>query len=216
MDEQPPTCFVVDDDASVRRSLSYLIQSLGYRVETFDCAAAFLARKRFRSIGCIIADVKMPGMSGMELQEVLGRSDSALPIIFITGHGDLRMGVGAMKEGAVDFLAKPFEDEELVRAIETALRRCRQIRQTARTVAEARKRIENLSPREYEVLRHVITGRLNKQIAFDLGIAEQTIKIHRGRIMKKLAVGSLADLIRLTEKAGIVPAPRRPAQSRRP
>ena len=207
MDEQPATCFVVDDDASVRRSLSFLIKSLGYRVETFDCAAAFLARKSHEGIGCLITDVKMPGMSGLDLQDVLGRRGAPLPIIFITGHGDLPMGVEAMKKGAVDFLAKPFDDEDLTAAIELALERCRNARETSAAADAAQHRIETLSPREHEVLRHVISGRLNKQIAFDLGIAEHTVKIHRGRIMKKLAVDSLADLVRLAEKAGLAPTP---------
>jgi FixJ family two-component response regulator len=204
---KPVTCFVVDDDASVRRSLSFLIKSLGYRVETFDCADAFLARKPFGGIGCIITDVKMPGMSGLDLQDVLGSGDSALPIIFITGHGDLPMGVKAMKKGAVDFLAKPFDDEELIAAIALAVDRCRKTRETASAAEAARRRIETLSPREQEVLRHVISGRLNKEIAYDLGIAEQTVKIHRGRLVKKLEVNSLADLVRLAEKAGLAPAP---------
>jgi FixJ family two-component response regulator len=197
----------VDDDASVRRSLSFLIRSLGYRVETFDCANALLARKPYGGIGCIITDVKMPGMSGLDLQDALNRVDTVLPIIFITGHGDLPMGVGAMKKGAVDFLAKPFDDEELIGAIEVALEKCRQARQRSEVLDNASRRIETLSPREHDVLRHVISGRLNKQIAYDLGIAEQTVKIHRGRIMKKLEVASLADLIRLAEKSGITPAP---------
>lgn len=207
MDNQPATCFVVDDDASVRRSLSFLIKSLGYRVETFDCADAFLARKPHDSIGCIITDVKMPGMTGLDLQDVLGRRGAPLPIIFITGHGDLPMGIGAMKKGAVDFLTKPFDDEDLTAAIALALERCRNARETSAAAAAAQHRIETLSPREHEVLRHVISGRLNKQIAFDLGIAEHTVKIHRGRIMKKLAVDSLADLVRLADKAGLAPAP---------
>jgi FixJ family two-component response regulator len=206
-EQKPVTCFVVDDDASVRRSLSFLIKSLGYRVETFDSAEAFLARKPHGGIGCIITDVKMPGMNGLDLQDVLGRGDSPLPVIFITGHGDLPMGVDAMKKGAVDFLAKPFDDEDLIGAIEVAVARCRNARETAAASAAVQRRIENLSPREHEVLRHVISGRLNKQIAYDLGIAEHTVKIHRGRIMKKLAVDSLADLVRLAEKAGLAPAP---------
>jgi len=206
MDEQTATCFVVDDDASVRRSLTFLIRSLGYRVETFDCADAFLTRKPYEGIGCIITDVKMPGMSGLDLQDVLGRCDTPLPIIFITGHGDLSMGVGAMKKDAVDFLAKPFDEEELIAAIAAALDKCRKARQASEEVTNAQQRFDKLSTREHEVLRHVIAGQLNKQIAYDLGIAEQTVKIHRGRIMKKLAVDSLAALVRLAEKAGIVPA----------
>ena len=206
MDNQPATCFVVDDDASVRRSLSFLIQSLGYRVETFDCADAFLARKPHEGIGCIITDVKMPGMSGLDLQDVLGRRGAPLPIIFITGHGDLPMGVAAMKKGAVDFLAKPFDEEDLIAAIEAAMDKCRKAREASAVVTAAQRRLEALSAREREVLRHVIAGRLNKQIAHDLGIAEQTVKIHRGRIMKKIQVASLAELVRLADKAGIGPA----------
>jgi FixJ family two-component response regulator len=206
MDSDPATCFVVDDDASVRRSLSFLIKSLGYRVETFDCADAFLARKHYDGIGCIITDVKMPGTSGLELQDVLGRGHTPLPIIFITGHGDLPMGVGAMKQGAVDFLAKPFDDEDLIAAIEVALEKCHQTLRQSKALAEARRRIDTLSPRERDVLRHVIAGRLNKQIAYDLGIAEHTVKIHRGRIMKKLEMDSLADLVRLAAQAGVAPA----------
>jgi len=206
MAEQPVTCFVVDDDASVRRSLSFLIKSLGYRVETFDSGDAMLARKPYDGIGCIITDVKMPGTSGLDLQDTLGLGDDPLPIIFITGHGDLPMGVGAMKKGAVDFLSKPFDDEDLIAAIEIALERCRKARQASEGVADVHRRLEKLSPREHDVLRHVIAGRLNKQIAYDLGIAEQTVKIHRGRIMKKIQVASLAELVRLADKAGIGPA----------
>lgn len=206
MDEHLPTCFVVDDDASVRRSLSFLITSLHYRVETFDSADAFLVRESFDGIGCIITDVRMPGMSGLDLQDVLGGFDSPLPVIFITGHGDLPMGVGAMKKGAVDFLAKPFDDEDLIAAIELAMEKCRNARKTATAADTAKRSVETLSPREYEVLRHVISGRLNKQIAYDLGIAEHTVKIHRGRVMKKLAVDSLADLVRLAGKAGVATA----------
>jgi len=206
MDSDTATCFVVDDDASVRRSLSFLITSLGYRVETFDSADAFLARKPCGGIGCIITDVKMPGTSGLELQDLLGRGNTPLPVIFITGHGDLPMGVGAMKKGAVDFLAKPFDDEDLIAAIEVALEKCRQTLRQFKALAEARRRIDTLSPRERDVLRHVIAGRLNKQIAYDLGIAEHTVKIHRGRIMKKLEMDSLADLVRLAAQAGVAPA----------
>ena len=205
MDDQPATCFVVDDDASVRQSLSFLIESIGYRVETFDCADAFLARESHGGIGCIISDIKMPGMNGLALQDIVERGNSPLPIIFITGHGDLPMGVAAMKKGAVDFLAKPFDEEDLIAAIEAAMDKCRKVQEASAMVASAQRRLETLSAREREVLRHVIAGRLNKQIAHNLGIAEQTVKIHRGRIMKKLAVGSLAELVRLAQTAGILP-----------
>jgi FixJ family two-component response regulator len=207
MDEKTVTCFVVDDDASVRQSLSFLLRSLRYRVETFDSADGFLSRDRYDGIGCIITDVKMPGMSGLDLQDTVGRGDNPLPIIFITGHGDLPMGVRAMKKGAVDFLAKPFDDEDLISAIAAALDKCRKARQASEDVTNAQNRFDKLSPREHDVLRHVISGRLNKQIAGELDIAEQTVKIHRGRIMKKLGVDSVAELVRLAEKAGIAHAP---------
>jgi FixJ family two-component response regulator len=207
MDEKTVTCFVVDDDASVRQSLSFLLRSLRYRVETFDSADGFLSRDRYDGIGCIITDVKMPGMSGLDLQDTVGRGDNPLPIIFITGHGDLPMGVRAMKKGAVDFLAKPFDDEDLISAIAAALDKCRKARQASEDVTNAQNRFDKLSPREHDVLRHVISGRLNKQIAGELDIAEQTVKIHRGRIMKKLGVDSIAELVRLAEKAGISHAP---------
>ena len=207
MDEKTVTCFVVDDDASVRQSLSFLLRSLRYRVETFDSADGFLSRDRYDGIGCIITDVKMPGMSGLDLQDTVGRSDNPLPIIFITGHGDLPMGVRAMKKGAVDFLAKPFDDGDLISAIAAALDKCRKARQASKDVTNAQNRFDKLSPREHDVLRHVISGRLNKQIAGELDIAEQTVKIHRGRIMKKLGVDSVAELVRLAEKAGIAHAP---------
>jgi FixJ family two-component response regulator len=206
MDEKTVTCFVVDDDASVRQSLSFLLRSLRYRVETFDSADGFLSRDRYDGIGCIITDVKMPGMSGLDLQDTVGRGDNPLPIIFITGHGDLPMGVRAMKKGAVDFLAKPFDDEDLISAIAAALDKCRKARQASEDVTNAQNRFDKLSPREHDVLRHVISGRLNKQIAGELDIAEQTVKIHRGRIMKKLGVDSIAELVRLAEKAGIAHA----------
>lgn len=207
MDEHSVTCFVVDDDASVRQSLSFLLRSLRYRVETFDSADRFLSRDRYDGIGCIITDVKMPGMSGLDLQDTIGRGDNPLPIIFITGHGDLPMGVRAMKKGAVDFLAKPFDDEDLISAIAAALDKCRKARQASKDVTNAQNRFDKLSPREHDVLRQVISGRLNKQIAGELDIAEQTVKIHRGRIMKKLGVDSVAELVRLAEKAGIAHAP---------
>lgn len=207
MDEQSITCFVVDDDASIRQSLSFLLRSLRYRVETFDSADGFLSREHYDGIGCIITDVKMPGMSGLDLQETVNSGDAPMPVIFITGHGDLSMGVGAMKKGAVDFLAKPFDDGMLISAIETAICKHRNARRQYEESRDILHRVENLSPRENEVLRHVISGRLNKQIAGELDIAEQTVKIHRGRIMKKLGVDSVAELVRLAEKAGIPYAP---------
>ena len=198
--------FVVDDDASIRRALFYLLESAGYRAEVYASAEEFLARERFDGVGCIILDVRMPGLSGMELQEKLLRSDySGMPVVFLTGHGELGIGIRAMKKGAVDFLTKPCDDEQLLTVVSDALAKARQARAEFDEAQTIRGRIRQLTPREEEILRHVIAGRLNKQIAADLVIAEDTVKKHRGRLMEKLCVGSVADLVRLAEKAGIKP-----------
>jgi FixJ family two-component response regulator len=199
------TVFVIDDDASIRKSLSRLLRSVGYTTETFASAEEFLGRDHFSGIGCLLLDVQMPGLSGMDLQEELSKADYHMPIIFITGHGDIPMSVQAMKKGAVDFLAKPFDDEQLLQAVRTAIGKDREARALHAEVREVRRRIELLTPREKEMLRYVITGMLNKQIALKLGIAEKTVKVHRGRIMEKLHANSVADLVRLAEKAGIKP-----------
>ena len=203
MAEPQPTVFVVDDDASMRRALSYLLGSAGYRVETYLSAEKFLAREHYDGVGCIILDVRMPGLSGMDLQEKLIRSAYSMPIIFLTGHGELAMGVEAMKKGAIDFLTKPCDDEELLGVVHSTIEKARKERTRFEEAKEIRRRIGLLTPRENEILRYVITGMLNKQIAAKLGIAEATVKIHRGRIMEKLCAESVADLIRLAAKAGI-------------
>jgi two-component system, LuxR family, response regulator FixJ len=203
--ESKPTVFVIDDDASIRKSLSRLLRYAGHTTETFASAEKFLGREHYDGIGCLLLDVKMPGLSGMDLQEKLNEADYHLPIIFITGHGDIPMSVEAMKKGAADFLTKPFEDEDVLQAIESAIDRNRKARAEYDEILDIRKRLDLLTPREYEVFRYVITGRLNKQIAFDLGIAEKTVKIHRGRIMEKLRVGSSAELVHLAGKAGVKP-----------
>ena len=200
-----PTVFIIDDDASIRKSLSRLLRSAGHTTETFASAEEFLGREHYNGIGCLLLDVQMPGLSGMDLQEELSKADYHMPIIFITGHGDIPMSVEAMKKGAVDFLIKPFDDRKLLQAVESAIERNRQTRAEHDETLDIRKRIELLTPRENEILRYVITGMLNKQIALKLDIAEKTIKIHRGRIMEKLRVHSVADLVRLAEKAGITP-----------
>lgn len=205
MNENATRVFIIDDDDAVRRGLTDLLESANYDVETFAAAEDFLARMPFSGIGCIVLDMRMPGMSGLDLQERLNQVENSMPIVFITGHGDLPMGVDAMKKGAVDFLAKPFEDEQLLTAVEIALEKNRQDTSTFEVLQGFRKRIEALSPREFEIFRLVIGGYLNKQIAFALNIAEQTVKHHRGRVMRKLQAGSLADLVRLAEKAGITP-----------
>ena len=202
----PATIFLVDDDASVRRALARLIRSAGYRVEAFPSARDFLDRgPAADGPACLVLDIRMPGLTGLDLQGELQKNDSILPIIFITGYGDIPMSVKAMKAGAVDFLPKPVNDAALLRAIEQALARA------AREVAELaerkdiQRRLGTLTPRERQVLEHVIGGQLNKQIAFDLGTVERTIKVHRARVMDKMHVGSLAELVRIAEKIGIPP-----------
>ncbi len=205
MTKPPPTVFVIDDNASMRRALSYLFVAAGYKVETYSSAEAFLKRENYDDVGCIVLDVRMPGLSGMELQEKLIRSAYSMPIIFLTGHGEVAMGVQAMKKGAVDFLTKPCDDEQLLAAIRRAIETAVQTRAHFEEVQEIRRRIGLLTPREKEILHYIITGMLNKQIAAKLGIAEITLKIHRGRIMQKLSAESVANLVRLANKIGIEP-----------
>jgi FixJ family two-component response regulator len=200
-----PTVFVIDDDASIRKSLSRLLRSAGYTAEAFSSAEEFLRREHFDGTGCILLDVQMPGLSGMDLQEELSKADYHMPIVFITGHGDIPMSVEAMKKGAVDFLTKPFDDEQLLQALRAAIEKDQNARAEYTEVCEIRRRIELLTPREDEILRYVVTGMLNKQIGLELGIAEKTVKVHRGRVMEKLGVDSVAELVRLAEKAGIKP-----------
>jgi FixJ family two-component response regulator len=200
------TVFVIDDDASIRKSLSRLLRSAAYTVETFPSAEEFLRREHFDGVGCILLDVRMPGLSGMDLQEELSKADYHMPIIFITGHGNIPMSVQAMKKGAVDFLTKPFNDKELLQTIEKAIEKDTHARAQYDENLDIRRRIELLTPREMEILPYVITGMLNKQIALKLDIAEKTVKVHRGHIMEKLHANSVAELVRLAEKAGIKPA----------
>jgi len=199
------TVFVIDDDASIRKSLSRLLRSAGYTTETFASAEEFLGRDHFNGIGCLLLDVQMPGLSGIDLQKELNKADYHMPIIFITGHGNIPMSVQAMKKGAVDFLTKPFDDKELLQTIEKAIEKDTHARAEYDESLDIRRRIELLTPRENEILPYIITGMLNKQIASKLGISEKTVKVHRGRIMEKLHVDSVAQLVRLAEKVGIKP-----------
>ena len=199
------TVFVIDDDASIRKSLSRLLRSAGYTTEMFASAEEFLGRNHFNGVGCLLLDVQMPELSGIDLQEELSKADYHMPVIFITGHGNIPMSVQAMKKGAVDFLTKPFDDKKLLQTIEKAIEKDTHARAEYDESLKIRRRIELLSPRENEVLPYIITGMLNKQIALKLGIAEKTVKVHRGRIMEKLCVDSVAELVRLAEKAGIKP-----------
>jgi FixJ family two-component response regulator len=205
MNEEKSIIFIVDDDASVRKSLSRLLGSHGLTVETFDSAEQFLQREPYGGTGCIILDVRMPGLSGIALHDELARTDYHVPVIFITGHGDIPMGVEAMKKGASDFLPKPFEESQLLNAVNGALEKSVRDRANRTEAERARMRIDRLTPREKEVLPYIIAGMLNKQIAFKLDIAEKTIKVHRGHIMEKLGVDSVAELVRLADKANIKP-----------
>ena len=192
--------YVVDDDLSVRQALSSLIRSVGMGVETFASAKDFLAHVRPDIPSCLVLDVLLADSSGLDLPSELRAADVRIPIIFITGHGTIPMSVRAMKAGAVEFLTKPFREEDLIAAIEQALARDRAAREELAEVGELRKRFEKLTARQRDVLALVVTGRLNKQIAAELGTAEQTIKVHRGRVMQKLGVGSVAELVRLVER----------------
>ncbi len=205
MTKEEPIVFVVDDDVSVRNGLKRLIRSVGLEVETFASAQEFLDHDHPDRPSCLVLDVRMPGLSGLDLQEELAAQGLEMSIIFVTGHGDVRMSVRAMKAGAVDFLEKPFDDQDLLDAIHGAIERDRQAREKHAEAADIRRRIESLTPREYEVFTLVITGMLNKQIAAELGASEKTIKVHRARVMQKMEVVSVAELVRLAEKAGIVP-----------
>jgi FixJ family two-component response regulator len=196
---------VIDDDASVRKGLSRLLRSLGFDVETFASAEEFLKRERFQGVGCIVLDVRMPGLSGVDLQNELVRVHYDIPIIFITGHGDIFMGVEAMKKGAVDFLPKPFDDDALLLAVTRAVEKARNTKDLEVAKDALKSRLNLLTPREMEILRYVVSGMLNKQIAYRLDIAEKTVKIHRGRIMEKLSINSVAELTRFAEKAEIKP-----------
>jgi FixJ family two-component response regulator len=195
--------FVVDDDVSVREALKNLLQSVDLEVEAFGSAAGFLKYKLPDAAACLVLDIRMPGVSGLDFQAELAKADIRIPIIFLTAHGDIPMSVRAMKAGAVEFLTKPFREQDLLDAIQVALERDRARRAQDETVHEVRAHFEALTPREQEVIGFLTTGLMNKQIAAELGISEITVKVHRGNVMKKMGARSLADLLRMTDALGI-------------
>ena len=207
MTEQPPklqsVVFVVDDDPSLRNALSNLFRSVGLRAEAFSSAPEFLQSKLRDIPSCLVLDVRLPGLSGLDFQTELAKANIHIPIIFVTGHGDIPMTVRAMKAGAIDFLTKPFRDQDMLDAVARAIERDRTRRKDAKIMSDLRALFGTLTPREQEVLAFVATGLMNKQIAGEMGLAEITVKIHRGHIMKKMGARSLADLVRKAETLGI-------------
>jgi FixJ family two-component response regulator len=203
MSEPPSIVFVIDDDASVRDALNSLIRSVGLQVQLFGSVQEFLQTTRPDMPSCLVLDIRLPGTSGLDFQRQLADAHLHIPIIFITGHGDIPMSVRAMKAGAIEFLTKPFRDQDLLDAIQLALQRDRIRRQQEAEIATLRERLASLTPREREVLPWVVSGLLNKQVAAEIGTSEATVKVHRGQLMRKMGAESLADLVRMAERIGI-------------
>jgi len=194
---------IVDDDPSVRRGLERLIRSAGWSAEIFTSAQEFLDRPRTDAPGCLVLDLQLPGLSGLDLQKRMAEAGLEIPIVFLTGHGNIPASVQAMKAGAIEFLTKPVDEQDLLRAIQEAVERDRHTRQHHADMRELRERYDSLTPREREIMRHVISGLLNKQVAGELKITEDTVKFHRGHMMRKMRADSLADLVRMAESLGI-------------
>jgi len=203
MTDQASIVFVVDDDPSVRRAIKRLVESVGLHVELFGSAAEFMNSRHQDIVSCLVLDIRLPGVSGLDFQRQLATADIRIPIIFITAHGDIPMTVRAMKAGAVEFLTKPFRDQDLLDAIQVALERDRTTRQQEAEIATLRERFESLTPRERELLPLVISGLLNKQIAAEIGTTEATVKVHRSQLLRKMGADSLPDLVRMAGKLGI-------------
>jgi RNA polymerase sigma factor (sigma-70 family) len=205
MTEAEPIVFIVDDDESVRKALERLVTSVGLKVETLSSANDFLKHDPYDGPACLVLDIRMPGLSGLDLQAELAKAKRTLSIVFITGHGNIPMSVQAIKAGAVDFLEKPFDEQALIDAVHLGIQKDRAAKEKQAELREIQERVESLTPREREVFALVVTGMLNKQIAFEMGISEKTIKVHRARVMQKMQAESLADLVRMAAKAGVKP-----------
>jgi FixJ family two-component response regulator len=203
MTEPASIVFVVDDDPSVRRAIKRLVESVGLHVELFGSAAEFMNSSHLNVVSCVVLDIRLPGISGLDFQRELAKSKNEIPTIFITAHGDIPMTVRAMKGGAVEFLTKPFRDQDLLDAIQVGLERDRARRQRQAETAMLRERLESLTPREREVLPLIVSGLLNKQVAAEIGTTEATVKVHRSQLMKKMGADSLPDLVRMAEKIGV-------------
>ena len=203
MQEPAAIIAIVDDDASVRRGLERLIRSMGWKAETFASAQEFLARVGGEAPSCVVLDLQLPGLTGLELQKQMAEVGLETPIVFLTGHGNIPATVQAMKAGAIEFLTKPVEEEQLLKAIQEAIERDRRTRQQRADMSDLRDRYDSLTAREQEVMRQVVSGLLNKQVAAELKITEDTVKFHRGHIMRKMRADSLADLVRMAENLGI-------------
>jgi len=201
-----PTVFIVDDDRSMRQAVQDLVESVGLRAESFATGGEFLAKGRTNSPSCLVLDVRLPQMSGLDFQNRLTESGMQIPIIFITAHGDVPMSVKALKAGAVEFLTKPFRDQDLIDAIQQALQRDRAAREQQAEILDVHERYQTLTPREREVMALVVSGLLNKQIASEIGASEATVKIHRGNMMQKMQVGSLIELVRVSDKLKLIPS----------
>lgn len=206
MREDPPTIFVIDDDVSVRDAITGVVESVGLRAKTFESARDFLRTSPPDGPNCLVLDVRLPGLSGLDFQRELARRDIRIPIVFITGYGDIPMSVQAMKAGAVEFLTKPFRDQDLLDAIQQALERDRALRQQRREVAVLRERFDILTERERQVMSRVVAGKLNKEIAAELGTSEITVKVQRGHVMRKMEAETVIDLVRMAHRLDQLPA----------